>query len=144
MTLIGSACVRSIIVLRSATVPPHYVSGPSAPDKKNVHQRQLADFGMQRLHVDRRLCRFAMAVRSENPGSAFQQLPPPGRDLVRVNVKLLCQLGQRLLAPHGSQCHLRLESRTMVPACSLRHLISCSAAILAAFRQKLHLAYCAD
>ena len=34
-----------------------------------------------------------------------------------------------------------LECRTVVPARSLRHQISCSAATLAAFRQKLHLAY---
>jgi hypothetical protein len=61
-----------------------------------------------------------------------------------VNIKLLRQLGQRLLALYGSQSHLRLESRTMVPACSLRHLISCSAVILATFRQKLHLAEYAD
>ena len=59
-------------------------------------------------------------------------------------IELLRQFGQRPLAPHGSQCHLRLESRTMVRACALRHLISCSVAILAAFRQKLHLADCAD
>ena len=106
--------------------------------------RQLADLGMQRLHVDRRLRRLSVAVRAENPGSAFQQLPAPGRDLVRVNVKLLRQFGQRLLDLHGSQCHLRLESRTVVPGCSLRDRVSCSEAILAAFRQKLDLADCTD
>jgi hypothetical protein len=85
-----------------------------------------------------------MTIRPENPRCPFQQLPAPDGDLVRVNVKLLRQLGQRLLALHGSQSHLRLESRTVVPACSPRHLISCSAAILAAFRQKSHLTHCAD
>ena len=85
-----------------------------------------------------------MALRPENPCRPFQQLAAPDRDLVRVNVKLLRQLGQRLLALHGSQGHLRLEGRAVVPACSLRHLISCSAAMLAAFRQKLHLAACPD
>jgi hypothetical protein len=61
-----------------------------------------------------------------------------------VNVELLRQLGQRLLALHSSQSHLRLEGRAVVPAYSLRHLISCSTAMLAAFRQKLQLAACPD
>jgi hypothetical protein len=61
-----------------------------------------------------------------------------------VSVELLRQLGPRLLALRSSQSDLRLEGRTMVPAGSLRHLIFCSAAMLAAFRQKLHLAACPD
>jgi hypothetical protein len=68
----------------------------------------------------------------------------PRRDLVRVNVKLLGQLSQRLLALYGSQGSLRLEGRAVVPACSLRYLISCSVAMLAAFRQKSHLTHCVD
>src|SRR4051794_19149626 len=53
-----------------------------------------------------------------------------------MNVKLLRQFGQRLLAPYGGQGHLRFESRRMVPAGSSAHRLSCSAAILAAVRQK--------
>src|SRR3954447_3470850 len=56
-----------------------------------------------------------------------------------MNVKLLRQFGQRLLTPYGSQGHLRFESRRVVPAWSSAHRFSCSAAILAAVRQKLHL-----
>src|SRR4051794_27745884 len=56
-----------------------------------------------------------------------------------MNVKLLRQLSQRLLAPYGSQGHLRFESRRVVPAWSSAHRFSCSAAILAAVRQRLHL-----
>src|SRR4051812_19616095 len=56
-----------------------------------------------------------------------------------MNIELLRQLSQRLLAPHGSQGHLRFESRRVVPAWSSAHRFSCSAAILAAVRQKLHL-----
>src|SRR5215211_5667340 len=52
--------------------------------------------------------------------------------------KLLGQFGQRLLAFHGSQGHLGLEGRRVVPARSSRHGLSCFAAILAAVRQKLH------
>src|SRR3954466_10332246 len=56
-----------------------------------------------------------------------------------MNVKLLRQFGPRLLTPYGSQGHLRFESRRGVPAWSSAHRFSCSAAILAAVRQKLHL-----
>lgn len=34
-----------------------------------------------------------------------------GYAMVRMHVKLLRQLEQRLLALHGSRCHLRLETR---------------------------------
>src|SRR6185312_10473028 len=56
-----------------------------------------------------------------------------------MNVELLRQFGERLLAPHGGQSHLRFESRRVVPAWSSAHRLSCSAAILAAVRQKRHL-----
>ena len=64
-------------------------------------------------------------------------------DLVRVYIELLRQLRQRLLALHGSQCHLRLECWTVVPARSSAHLIFCHAATVAAVRQKTHLSRCA-
>src|SRR5215218_2309001 len=56
-----------------------------------------------------------------------------------MNIELLGQFSQRLLTPYGSQSHLRLECRRMVPAWSFAHRLSCSAAILAAVRQKRHL-----
>src|SRR4051812_13896834 len=92
---------------------------------------------MQRLHVDGRRSRFRL--RAEHPGRPLQELSLPGRDLVGMNIELLRQLSQRLLAPHGSQGHLRFESRRVVPAWSSAHRYSCSAAILAAVRQRLHL-----
>ena len=95
-------------------------------------------------YVDCRFGRLAMAVRSENSRCPFQQLAAPCCDLVRVNVELLCQLGHCSLALHGSQCHVSLHCWNVLPACSLRNLISCSAAMLAALRQKLHLAACPD
>jgi hypothetical protein len=73
---------------------------PSAPDKI-VGQRQLADLRVPRLHVHRRGC-FRLRLPPEYPGSAVQELRRPGRDLVRVYVELLRQLGERPLAPHGS------------------------------------------
>src|SRR4051812_26549305 len=55
-----------------------------------------------------------------------------------MHVELLGQLGQRPLALHGGEGHLRLEGRGAVPARSSRHRLSLPAAILAAVRQKLH------
>ena len=40
--------------------------------------------------------------------------------------------------------HRRLEGRSVVPASPLRHSLSCSAAIIAAFRQKFRLSHGAD
>src|SRR4051794_38662789 len=59
-----------------------------------------------------------------------------------MDVELLRQLGQRLLALDGGQSHLCFESRAVIPARSSRHRLSCSRAILAAVRQKLHLSTC--
>src|SRR3954463_15876738 len=94
---------------------------------------------MQRFHVDGWRGRVRSRLRAEHPSRPLQELSLPGRDLVGMNVKLLRQVGQRLLTPYGSQGHLRFESRRVVPAWSSAHRFSCSAAILAAVRQKLHL-----
>src|SRR3954453_6289970 len=59
-----------------------------------------------------------------------------------MNVELLRQFGQRLLALDGGQSHLGLESRAVIPARSSRHRLSRSRAILAAVRQKLNLSTC--
>src|SRR3954467_15215562 len=98
---------------------------------------QLADLGVQRLDIDGGRGRFRSRLRTEPPGSPLQELSLPGRDLVRMDIELLRQFGQRLLTPYGSQGHLRFESRRVVPAGSSAHHLSCSAAILAAVRQKL-------
>jgi hypothetical protein len=53
----------------------------SATSKKIIRQDQLADLGMQRLHVDRRNgCRSGWR-RSENLDGAIEQLRAPLRDL---------------------------------------------------------------
>src|SRR4051812_21651066 len=82
---------------------------------------------------------FRPRLRPEHPGSPLQELSLPSRNLVGMNIELLRQLSQRLLTLHGGQSHLRFESRRVVPAWSSAHRFSCSAAILAAVRQKLHL-----
>jgi hypothetical protein len=57
---------------------------------------------------------------------------------------LLRQLDQGLLTLHGGKGYFGLESRRVVPAGSLAHRLSCSAAILATVRQKLHLSLCSN
>src|SRR5215204_5622971 len=97
---------------------------------------------MERFDVDCRCTWLGLGSRPEYPGSPFEQQRLPGRDLVRMDVELLRQFSQRLLALDGGYSHLRLEGRAVVPARSSRHRLSCSRAILAAVRQKLHLPTC--
>src|SRR5919107_3035551 len=99
---------------------------------------------MQHRQVHRWTLTVAAALRAKQPGCPVEQLRLPLGDLVGVNVELLCQLGQRLVASDGGQSHLRLEGRCVVPAWSSCHGFSCAARILAAFRQKLHLSRCSD
>src|SRR6478609_7058817 len=84
-------------------------------------QRQLADLGVQHLHIHHWRCLESRIIRPKYPGDTLQHLCLPGRDLVRVHIILLSQLGQRLLSLDGGQRHLGLESRCMCPAYSSRH-----------------------
>src|ERR1017187_3636639 len=62
----------------------------------------------------------------EDARRALQKLAFPLRDLVGMNIKLLNQLGQCLLAPDRRQSHLDLECRRMVPAWRSAHRFSSS------------------
>src|SRR4051812_10171941 len=97
---------------------------------------------MEHRQIHRRPLTVAATFCSEYPGCPVEKLRLPLGDLVGMNVELLRQLGQRLLALDGGQSHLRLESRCVVPTWSSGHCFSCAARILAAFRQKLHLSRC--
>ena len=65
---------------------------------------------MQNLDVDRRR---GLRLRAEHRRRALHKLAAPLRDLVRMHVELLRQLGQRLVAPDGRYRHLRLKCRTV-------------------------------
>src|SRR4051794_27926020 len=99
---------------------------------------------MEHRQIHRRHLAVAATLRAKQSGCPVEKLRLPLGDLVGVNVELLCQLGQRLLALDGGQSHLRLESRCVVPTWSSCHGFSCAVCILAAFRQKLHLSRCSD
>ena len=77
---------------------------------------------MQRFQVNARLGR--NRTGSENPGCSVQKLGLPIRDLALVNLKRARLFGKRLLAFDSGQRHLRLESRTVIPAGFLRHRCS--------------------
>src|SRR3981081_3927429 len=80
---------------------------------------------MQRLYVDRRCCR-CRAPSPENITSPTLELRLPRRNLIGVNIEMLCQLSQRSIALDGGECHLGLECRCVVPALSSAHSLSCS------------------
>src|ERR1700726_3970951 len=61
---------------------------------------------------------------AEQARGCLQQVRLPRGNLVRMNIKLLGQLGQSLFALDGRQCHLGLECWRVGPACSLRHTCS--------------------
>jgi hypothetical protein len=98
--------VRSIIFLRLAPDPPC-----RARRAKNWSQRQLPDLRMQSLHVNDRL-RLGFRRRAKNHGGAFQELIAPLLDPDRMDIKVLRQLDQGLLALDRCNGHLRLEGRT--------------------------------
>ena len=50
---------------------------------------------------------------TKNVSSLFLQLPLPLRDLVRMQLKLRCQLSQRLVLADRRQGYARLELRAM-------------------------------
>jgi hypothetical protein len=73
--------------------------------------------------ADRRLCRRA-AAGTEHIGSSAPKLRLPRGNLIRVNVELLGKLRQCPIALDGGKCHLRLESRCMIPARPSAHGLS--------------------
>ena len=105
-----SFAAGSSIFLRSATDPPR----PKRAGQKIVLQRQISDRRMQGLHIDDR---FWLGLRgfTENPGRALKQRIAPLLDPVRVNVEILRQLEQRLLALDRSYSHFRLQCRAVGP-----------------------------
>src|SRR5450830_120847 len=90
-----------------------------------ILQRQLSELRVQRLQINGD---FWPNTRRgpEHPGSPFKQLRFPLCDLIGMDVELLRQFCQRLIALDGGQSHLRLEYRCVVPARSSAHCLSCS------------------
>lgn len=103
----------------------------------------MADLGVQVLQVASGLGNGAAGA--EHVGRALQQLAPPLGHLVGVNVVLLRDLGDRLVALDGVQGHLGLERRRVVATGSSAHL---SAPDLGLYprpaEQLIHFAACSE
>src|SRR6266404_1109327 len=91
--------------------------------QKIVFDLQLTDLPVQ--NIDLRLVGGALrhAAALENAGGAIQQLLLPAIDLVRMNPEMTRQLGDRLVAFHRRQRHLRLERRVVLLPCLLHVLL---------------------
>jgi hypothetical protein len=100
----GSACSASIIALRS------HRRYDRARRPKIILHRELPDLRLQILQAGN----FGAALLrggGKYVAGPLQQLRLPLRDLMRVDVKALRELRQRLVAFNGGQRHLRLECR---------------------------------
>ncbi len=118
--LVGDRQIVLTVDHRFALSNPALLSALS----KIVLQRQFADLGVQRLHVEGGLAGPTPAAWAEHIGSAAFELCLPRRDLIGMDVELLGKLRNRSIALDGSKCHLRLEDRCVVPARSSRHGLS--------------------
>ena len=97
---------------------------PSVPSKKVILQPKLPDLGVQRLQVHASLGRRRRTA--EHLGGSTQQLAAPLADLMRVNIVLVRDLGNRLAVAYIVERHLGLEGRRVVAAQSSAHdLCSC-------------------
>jgi hypothetical protein len=111
--------------------------------QKIILQRQLSDLRMQGLHVDHRFW-FSLRGVPKNTSRTLKQLITPLLDLVRMNVEILCQLDQRLLALDRGHGHFCLECRTMIPARSSCHSLLLACSIMLLLRGKSTYPSCSD
>jgi len=81
---------------------------------------------MKGFQVDGRRGGIGTSFGPEYPGNPFEQLRLPWGDLVWMDIVLLGQFGQRLLALDRGQSHFRFKSRRVVPAC----VVVCSSSLL--------------
>src|SRR5262245_9068700 len=91
---------------------------------KIVVQHQFADLVFLHLAADLGVRRFSAASAFEHIGSTRKELLLPRTDLIGMYFELLSKLRNRSIVLQGSQRHLRLEGRCVVPAGSLLHLRS--------------------
>jgi hypothetical protein len=93
---------------------------------------------MQCLYVNHR-CQFSLRGLAEYPGRAFQQLITPLLDLVRMDVKLLCNLNQSSFTLDCGYSYFRLEGRAVSPRAVVSSWSSPRLQHHAAVARKIHL-----
>src|ERR1700732_5215248 len=89
--------------------PSNPASSRATDTQKIVLERQLADLGMKGFQIDGWRSGFGTSLSPEYPGRPFEELRLPLGDLVGMDIELLRQIGQRLLAFDRGQSHFRLE-----------------------------------
>src|SRR6202040_2594487 len=107
--------------------------GPRARPARGVPLGSFAELSRQKIVFDLQLADLPVqnivggalrhAAALENAGGAIQQLLLPAIDLVRMNPEMTRQLGDRLVAFHRRQRHLRLERRVVLLPCLLHVLL---------------------
>ena len=65
---------------------------------------------MQRLHVHRRVCRCGL-LGAKDVGCPVEELGLPLSDLIGMDIELVRQLSEGLVAFHSGQSHFGFESR---------------------------------
>jgi len=93
---------------------------------------------MQCIHVDHRR-QFSLRGIAEYPGRAFQQLVTPPLVLVRMDVKLLCQLNQSSFTLDCGYSYFRLKGRAVSPRAVVLSWSSPRLQHHAAVARKIHL-----
>ena len=63
-------------------------------------------------------------LRRRNISSSLQQLPLPFRYLRCMDLVLLSELNERLIATQCRYCHFGFEAARVVTSCSLRHALA--------------------
>src|SRR5271163_3019935 len=96
---------------------------PSAPDKKSFSSASSPILAWSAFKSTAGAAASFLS-RPKTPGRPVEKLTAPLRDLVRMDIELLRQFGQRLLPLDRGQGYFRLERRRVVPASSLCHLRS--------------------
>ena len=127
---------------------------PPAPRTRSILPQPVPDNGMAHPRPTSLTTNIRVHARELDLEPDLHLLPRHPRSLLRSveqahgsalahHVHRTARLGSPVLINgtwyYGSQSHLRLKCRRMVPAWSFAHRLSCSAAILAAVRQKRHL-----
>jgi hypothetical protein len=104
---------------------------------------QLSDLCMQGPHIDHRF-RLRLRAITENLDRALKQQLAPLLDPVRMDVAVLCQFDQSLLALDRGHRYFRLECRAVVPARSSCHGLLLARSIMPLLHGKSTYPGCSD
>ena len=138
---IGPAGQPAVCGLDRSSLCARIVDTTERAGQKIDLQRLLPNLGVQFLQVRRR--GLFLRGRGKHPGSVFQQLRLPLRDLVGMNVEPFRKRGKGFIALEGGDRHLRLERGCVVTAGSSHGFCSSKQATCGRpLKQRIHLTAC--